>query len=69
MADGRFRRIKISLKNGLSADVAQALVALGVDLGKINTMADLQSGLEAAERMLGYKVVHAAETPSPSQSA
>src|SRR5579864_3374072 len=40
---------------GLSADVAQALVALGVDLGKINTMADLQSGLEEAERVLGYK--------------
>jgi rsbT co-antagonist protein RsbR len=54
---------------GLSADVAQALVALGVDLGKINTMADLQSGLEAAERVLGYKVVRVAETPSPSQPA
>jgi rsbT co-antagonist protein RsbR len=43
--------------SGLSADVAQALVALGVDLGRINTIGDLQGGLEEAERQLGYKVV------------
>lgn len=42
---------------GLSADVAQALVALGVDLSKVNTVGDLQGGLEEAERMLGLKVV------------
>jgi rsbT co-antagonist protein RsbR len=42
---------------GLSAEVAQALVALGVDLGEITTVGDLQGGLEEAERMLGYKVV------------
>lgn len=42
---------------GLSADVAQSLVALGVDLGRINTIGDLQGGLEEAERQLGYKVV------------
>lgn len=41
---------------GLSAEVAQALVALGVDLDKITTTGDLQSGLETAERMLGYRV-------------
>jgi rsbT co-antagonist protein RsbR len=49
---------------GLSADVAQALVALGVDLGKINTTGDLQTGLEAAEHLLGYKVVRAGEASS-----
>jgi rsbT co-antagonist protein RsbR len=42
---------------GLSADVAQALVALGIDLGPITTSGDLQGGLEEAERLLGYKVV------------
>jgi rsbT co-antagonist protein RsbR len=42
---------------GLSAEVAQALVALGVDLGKITTTGDLQSGLEEAERRLGYRSV------------
>lgn len=37
---------------GLSPDVAQALVALGVDLSKLNTAGDLQGGLEQAERLL-----------------
>jgi rsbT co-antagonist protein RsbR len=43
---------------GLSAEVAQSLVALGVDLTSIRTMNDLQGGLEEAERLLGYKVVY-----------
>ena len=41
---------------GLSTQVAAALVALGVDVGALNTAGDLQGGLEAAERMLGYSV-------------
>ena len=40
---------------GLSADVAQSLVALGVDLSRIKTVGDLQGGLEEAERVLGSK--------------
>jgi len=39
---------------GLSADVAQSLVTLGVDLGRLNTMGDLQGGIEKAEQLLGY---------------
>lgn len=42
---------------GLSAEVAQTLVTLGVDLSRLNTVGDLQGGIEEAERMLGYKVV------------
>lgn len=42
---------------GLSADVAQSLVALGVNLGSLNTVGDLQGGLEEAERLLGYELV------------
>jgi rsbT co-antagonist protein RsbR len=41
--------------SGISSDVAQALVALGVDLGKLNTVGGLQGGLEEAERLLGYR--------------
>jgi rsbT co-antagonist protein RsbR len=48
---------------GLSAEVAQALVGLGVDLTKLTTVGDLQGGLEEAERMLGYKVVSLSEAP------
>ncbi len=36
---------------GLSAEVAQALVALGVELSKVNTVGDLRGGLEEAERL------------------
>jgi rsbT co-antagonist protein RsbR len=41
---------------GLSADVAQSLVTLGVDLAALHTVGDLQGGLEEAERLLGYEV-------------
>jgi len=37
---------------GISAEVAQSLVALGIDLGKVTAIGDLQGGLEDAERML-----------------
>ena len=42
---------------GLSPEIAQTLVNIGVDLGKMNTRGDLQGGIEEAERVLGYKVV------------
>ena len=39
---------------GLSSEIAQTLVTIGVDLTKIITVGDLQGGIEEAERMLGY---------------
>lgn len=42
---------------GLSPEIAQTLVNIGVDLGKMNTVGDLQGGIEEAERLLSYKVV------------
>ncbi len=47
---------------GLSPEIAQTLVTIGVDLGKMNTVGDLQGGIEEAERALGYKVVLIGET-------
>jgi rsbT co-antagonist protein RsbR len=41
---------------GLSPQLAQTLVNIGVDLSKMNTVGDLQGGIEEAERLLGYKV-------------
>ncbi len=41
---------------GLSPEIAQTLVNIGVELGKMNTVGDLQGGIEQAERLLGYKV-------------
>jgi len=42
---------------GLSPEIAQTLVNIGVDLGKMTTVGDLQGGIEEAERLLGFKVV------------
>ena len=41
---------------GLSPEIAQTLVTIGVDLSKMNTIGDLQGGLEEAERLLGFRV-------------
>ena len=46
---------------GLSPEIAQTLVTLGVDLSKVNAVGDLQGGIEEAERLLGYQV--SMETP------
>jgi rsbT co-antagonist protein RsbR len=42
--------------SGLSPEIAQTLVTIGVDLSKMKTVGDLQGGIEAAERLLGYAV-------------
>jgi rsbT co-antagonist protein RsbR len=43
---------------GLSSEVAQSLVQLGIDLSRLNTVGDLQGGIEEGERVLGYRLVH-----------
>jgi rsbT co-antagonist protein RsbR len=47
--------------SGLTAEVAQTLVTLGVDLTKLNTVGDLQGGIEEAERLLGYEIAGAGD--------
>jgi rsbT co-antagonist protein RsbR len=42
---------------GLSSKIAQTLVRIGVDLSKMNTIGDLQGGIEEAERLLGFQVI------------
>jgi rsbT co-antagonist protein RsbR len=42
---------------GLSPEIAQTLVTIGVDLSEMATVGDLQGGIEEAERLLGYKVI------------
>jgi rsbT co-antagonist protein RsbR len=54
---------------GLSAEVAQALVGLGVDLSSIRTMNDLQGGLEEAERQLGYRTIRTDNSALASERA
>lgn len=47
---------------GLSSEIAQTLVTIGVDLSKMNAVGDLQGGIEEAERLLGYQALRAAES-------
>lgn len=42
---------------GISPEIAQTLVVLGVSLSSVRTVGDLEGGLEEAERYLGYKLV------------
>ncbi|CAN7435373.1 protoglobin domain-containing protein [Trinickia sp. LjRoot230] len=42
---------------GIRAPVAQSLVALGIELGRLDTVGDLQGGIELAERAIGYRIV------------
>ncbi len=42
---------------GLSAEIAQTLVTIGVDLARMKTVGDLQGGIEEAERLLGYEII------------
>jgi rsbT co-antagonist protein RsbR len=44
---------------GITPDVAQALVSLGVDLSELVTRSDLQSGIAYALRRRGYRIVRA----------
>ena len=46
---------------GLSSDIARTLVKIGVDLSKMNTIGDLQGGIEEAERLLGFRVIRSDE--------
>jgi rsbT co-antagonist protein RsbR len=48
---------------GLSSGIAQTLVDLGVDLGIIKTVGDLQGGIEEAERLLGHEASPTGESP------
>jgi rsbT co-antagonist protein RsbR len=51
-----------TILTGLSPDIAQTLVDLGVDLGMMKTVGDLQGGLEEAERLAGYRTADASDT-------
>jgi rsbT co-antagonist protein RsbR len=44
-----------TILTGLSSEIAQTLVDLGVDLGMMKTVGDLQGGIEEAERLAGYR--------------
>ena len=54
-----------TILTGLSPDIAQTLVDLGVDLGMMRTVGDLQGGLVEAERLAGHLALEAADPARP----
>src|SRR3954471_12989903 len=49
-----------AILTGLSSRIAQTLVDLGVNLGMMKTVGDLQGGLEEAERLMGTRTADGA---------
>lgn len=43
--------------SGVSPEIALTMVTIGVELGQIETVGDMQSAIERAEQLSGYKVV------------
>lgn len=46
--------------SGVSPEIALTMVTLGIDLGRIETVGDMQGGIELAEQMSGYRMVRTA---------
>ncbi|MGB3223395.1 MAG: protoglobin domain-containing protein [Desulforhopalus sp.] len=42
--------------SGISPEIALTMVTLGIDLGSVHTVGDLQNGIEHAEKLMGYRV-------------
>lgn len=59
----------VSIVSGIAPEIAQTMVRLGIDLRRIRTVGDLQSGIEEAEQLLGYRVVKdtGIEDPHPKE--
>ncbi|EKD40407.1 MAG: anti-sigma-factor antagonist [uncultured bacterium] len=54
--------------SGISPEIALTMVTLGIDLGPVYTVGDLQRGIEHAERLLGYRVEKVAEAGPPREA-
>jgi rsbT co-antagonist protein RsbR len=54
-----------TILTGLSSEIAQTLVDLGVDLGMMRTVGDLQGGLVEAERLAAYLDLEADDPARP----
>jgi rsbT co-antagonist protein RsbR len=57
-----------AILSGLSSEIAQTLVDLGVDLSMIRTVGDLQGGLEEAERLAGYERTEAGDAAGEAET-
>jgi len=54
----------MAIVTGISPEIAQTLVTIGVDLARMNTVCDLREGIEEADRALGYRVIRIDDSSS-----
>jgi rsbT co-antagonist protein RsbR len=57
-----------AILTGLSSEIAETLVDLGVDLSMMKTVGDLQGGLEEAERVAGYRAMTTSDSAGQDES-
>src|SRR5215813_1937031 len=57
-----------TIVTGVSPEIAQTLVTLGIDLSRVTTVGDLQNGIEQAEQLLGLTVVRVDGAAQPPQA-
>jgi rsbT co-antagonist protein RsbR len=50
---------------GISAAIALTIVTIGVDLSRIQTVGDLQGGIDLADRLLGYAAIARVSDSTP----
>lgn len=46
-----------AIVSGVSPEIALTMVSIGADLGRVETVGDMQSGIERAEQLSGYRMV------------
>jgi len=57
-----------AIVSGVSPEIALTMVAIGVDLGRVETVGDMQSGVERAELLCGYRMVRLDSETQSSES-
>jgi rsbT co-antagonist protein RsbR len=50
---------------GVSPEIAQTIVTIGVDVSRLQTVGDLQGGIDLADKLLGYQIVVADPAERP----
>ncbi len=53
---------------GISPEIAQTLVRIGIDLSRLRTRTDLMGGLEEAEQLIGYQTIRKNDPADLNQS-
>jgi rsbT co-antagonist protein RsbR len=54
---------------GVSPATAQTIVTVGVDLSRVQTVGDLEGGIDLADQILGYRVMNVDPAASPATVA